>query len=345
VTFKSGEERPGLFASLSTKIRGAFAALRGFGRALLNRLPKTQMPPLSRKERIEEAKYHPAVPSSATDGEELPGSYGHPKVTLMVVDPYLVYAYWDVDLSKLPPAPKSAMLRFYDASEPGLTPSFDVDVDLRAPNWYVHLWSPGRSYYAHLGVKTAQGEFITLAKSNRVQTPRAWPVAETRGSEPPSATSLPTAGVPPPPTTREERRTEMLVPQRAPDKAADQLKDFPTERPAAHVSQTTNTLQFYPPKPVKAAEVLQQKLREIYALRSWCFRSAAMTEAPLDVPFGGGFGTSLGPVSFESLNRSQALPLAQAPIRFDLTALSEHRFSPGLPSSHVPAAPQNRRSS
>src|SRR5207245_2462389 len=55
--------------------------------------------------------------------------------------------------------------------------------DLHAKNWYVHLWSPGKTYSAELGVNSADREFAPLACSNTIQTPRAWPIAEIENAE------------------------------------------------------------------------------------------------------------------------------------------------------------------
>ncbi len=100
------------------------------------------------------------------------------KLVLIAVNPYVVHAYWDVDQRTVPAGKAPAALRFHDL-EPGQPEScFDVPVELGAGNWYVHLWSPARTYRAELGFKTVTGEFAALADSNIVQTPRAWPIAE-----------------------------------------------------------------------------------------------------------------------------------------------------------------------
>src|SRR5438034_9528832 len=127
-------------------------------------------------EKVEAVKYH--SPAPLADHGDLPESYGDPTVTLLVVDSYLVHVYWDFDLAKLPPETTSAALRFYEVTDGPISSRFDVEIDLRARNWYVHLWSPAKSYCADLGVKTGAGTFTPLVRSNTVQTPRAWPVAE-----------------------------------------------------------------------------------------------------------------------------------------------------------------------
>jgi hypothetical protein len=94
-----------------------------------------------------------------------------PVLVLMAVDPYLVYAYWRGvhDAHELD---SQATLRLRDMSDQS---SFDVDVDLRARSWYVHLWTPERTYVAELGFRRADGAFLALARSNAIETPPAWP--------------------------------------------------------------------------------------------------------------------------------------------------------------------------
>lgn len=122
---------------------------------------------------------------------ELPGTYGETKIVLVPVHPFLVHVYWDLgpDLfreilsrqrrarGRKSPRPT---LRFYDAagsggSEGGTPGDFDVDVKLEAMNWYVHVWKPARSYIVELGLKTAQGRFIPIARSNGARVAPALP--------------------------------------------------------------------------------------------------------------------------------------------------------------------------
>lgn len=122
---------------------------------------------------------------------DLPRTYGRTRLVMLVVDASTVHAYWEVTPDKLAQASKESMgspgspasvLRFYKSAAAGHsegTPSadwFDVAVDLQSRNWYVHLWSPDRSYYAELGLKSDIGRFVPLARSNVVRTPRVWPV-------------------------------------------------------------------------------------------------------------------------------------------------------------------------
>jgi len=301
---------------------GILAGLRGFTRALKRHRPRTPIPT--------------PRPAASAEGRELPVSYGRPKVTLMVVDPYLVYAYWDVDTERLPAGTQSAVLRFHDASQ--AAPPFDVDIDLRALNWYVHLWSPAKSYYADLGVRTEGGQFISLAVSNRIETPRAWPAAEIK--EVGQALSPADAGearapVAPSPAARAEAHMlspAVLAPPKQPAPAA--------RNPQPEAKSLEPEVRESVPKPVHAGDVLRQRLAEIYALRSWQSRPALTLAA---VSPGEIVGTTftLQPAGAETICAihvpGERAPSAFTPVPSDLTALAERGFSPGLPSS--PGAP------
>jgi hypothetical protein len=128
-------------------------------------------------ERIEEAKFHTPGTEEGVPLEpgDLPDSYGETRVVLVPVDPYLVHAYWEVTPEKIREARgrfgqadqrSQARLRFYDisgvASEGTTRSYFDVDIQLQARNWYVHLQNPQRSYFAELGFATDSGVFFCV---------------------------------------------------------------------------------------------------------------------------------------------------------------------------------------
>ena len=111
------------------------------------------------------------------------------KVVLLSVDPHVTHAYWVMSSDNLKNAKlllgkdyerAEAILRFYDITYiifngSNAHNSFDVPIDLRAENWYVPLWSPEKSYCADLGLRTEDGRFFPLARSNVAGTPRACP--------------------------------------------------------------------------------------------------------------------------------------------------------------------------
>jgi len=118
-----------------------------------------------------------------------PDSKPESRIRLLLVDPYLLHAYWEIideDLETARSQLVSAgtqvkpVLRFYDITYIVFDGKnshgfFDVEIDLTARNWYVHLWSPEKSYCADLGLKTPEGRLLTLARSNVAHTPAVWP--------------------------------------------------------------------------------------------------------------------------------------------------------------------------
>jgi hypothetical protein len=209
------------------------------------------------------------------------------------------------------------VLRFHDVSETAPGPPFDVDIDLRAPNWYVHLWSPAKSYYADLAVKTEGGEFIPLATSNRVETPRAWPAAE---AQKPAGVEVVEQALSP--AGRQRRSPDSVGRLAGGAEAHFQAPGPETERIAA-----SPVIAPAPPPPlpqsVHADEVLRQRLAQMYALRSWQPRPAKAMAAAAS-------SEASGEVSISRISRAAETPAAA---HSDLTALAEHQFSPGLPSS------------
>ena len=194
--------------------------------------------------RAEEAERLFPVPPTSAQPEELPESYGETRVVAMAVNPYLVHIYWELDPKQAPrKASRAAVgcLRFSDTTRGESPSSFDVNVDLAAGNWYVQLWSPERRYCVELGVNREGGKFVPLARSNVVETPRAWPIAEV-----------------------EERFARM---EQAPEarlgasgmngSGAWSVSAASPDRPTP--AETASAID--------AAEVLRRKMNELYALR------------------------------------------------------------------------------
>ena len=118
---------------------------------------------------------------------ELPDRYGRTELVFLVVDPFLLFSYWEVTPESLRQAQSvlgaemqgaRAVLRFYDVSlirfdGTNAHHTFDIDIGLEARNWYVRLWTAEKSYCADLGFVTRTGRFHAITRSNVVHTPRA----------------------------------------------------------------------------------------------------------------------------------------------------------------------------
>ena len=172
-------------AELIAELAASFRTAPNGVRALL------APPRFGELEQVEAAKFTPAAPAERETGE-LPASYGRTRLMLVATGPYRVFAYWDVAAEALPQG--TAALRFYDADASAPPEPFDIEVDLEAHSRFVDLWSPDRAYRAELGLRRGD-EWIVLAKSNVVRTPRAWPKIEPEAHflrvepEPPAAPS------------------------------------------------------------------------------------------------------------------------------------------------------------
>lgn len=110
---------------------------------------------------------------------------------LMAIDPWNIHAYWHIQPSELAKCRArfagngvhaKLVLRFSDVSprqgQNSVHEQFDIEVADDSNSWYVNLWRDGKHYTAEIGLKTEDGLFEALAKSNEVVTPRAYPSAD-----------------------------------------------------------------------------------------------------------------------------------------------------------------------
>lgn len=129
-----------------------------------------------------------SAPSAAPQPDapsELPASYGRTRLTLVEIEPHWIHAYWEVTAPDCETARAKAgfedavwVLRFYDITEvefdgANARDSFDVPVDVAAGNWYVNLWSGGKTYCAEIGLRASNGVFVPVCRSGVVQVPAA----------------------------------------------------------------------------------------------------------------------------------------------------------------------------
>ncbi|MBF0483510.1 MAG: DUF4912 domain-containing protein [Candidatus Omnitrophica bacterium] len=118
----------------------------------------------------------------------LPGQYDQTSLTLIVRDPFWLFAYWNISQSSLDNM-RTCMgndqfekarytLRVYDVSLINFNGynannSFDIEVGRDAKDWYINLWADGASYCVDIGLKNDSGNFFLLSRSNCVTTQRA----------------------------------------------------------------------------------------------------------------------------------------------------------------------------
>lgn len=140
---------------------------------------------------VKETKFSHPETSRATARvfEELPYAYNQDRMVLQVRDPRWIHSYWELTSGtldhfrgQLGDAFYSArrMLRVYDVSNIIFNGSnahrfFDIEIGHDASSWYIDTNGPGRSWCVDLGLLLPDGRFITILRSNTVQTPLEGP--------------------------------------------------------------------------------------------------------------------------------------------------------------------------
>jgi len=117
--------------------------------------------------------------------QELPSSYDLDRIVLQVRDPHWLHAYWElravtIDGLKARLGDEfyraGKVLRVYDVTNIIFNGSnanrfFDIAINDSADSWYINTAGPGRFWCVDLGLILADGSFITIIRSNVVQTP------------------------------------------------------------------------------------------------------------------------------------------------------------------------------
>ncbi|MFH1777199.1 MAG: DUF4912 domain-containing protein [Candidatus Omnitrophota bacterium] len=144
---------------------------------------------------IQESKFYTGVQPAAAEAvdtetppyelNEVPAGYGDNLIVLQVRDPYWAHAYWEISQEKRTEIEKKyflsldlarCALRVYDVTGVRFNGTnanfyFDVEINNVADNWYINLNKPGHSFCVDLGIFTASGDFVVIARSNVINTP------------------------------------------------------------------------------------------------------------------------------------------------------------------------------
>jgi len=127
-------------------------------------------------------------PPPAPAGEELPHQYGVDRMVLMARDPAWLYAYWEVSATRQDDfgrvyGPEAwqitrPALRVYDVTgvdfdDVNARKIIDIGLHDDSENWHIMVDDPDHSFLVDLGRVFPDGRFVTLLRSNLVQTPRA----------------------------------------------------------------------------------------------------------------------------------------------------------------------------
>jgi len=107
----------------------------------------------------------------------LPEEYYENKITLMVVDPVKLFTFWEVREDTLSMYTGDLNVRVYDVTgvdfdRMNANSYFDITVNERIGSLYIDV-NPEKEFVADIGIVSPYDILITVARSNKVSTPRA----------------------------------------------------------------------------------------------------------------------------------------------------------------------------
>ncbi|MFA4853908.1 MAG: DUF4912 domain-containing protein [Candidatus Omnitrophota bacterium] len=121
--------------------------------------------------------------------QDLPYQYDQDRIVLQVRDPRWVHTYWELRGQTLDQLKNrfgddfrrsKKVLRVYDVTNiifNGFNANsfFDIQINDFTNSWYIDTGGPGRFWCVDLGLMLPDGRFITIVRSNIVQTPLEGP--------------------------------------------------------------------------------------------------------------------------------------------------------------------------
>lgn len=160
-----------------------------------NRKPElpTQVSVTPQEEFAEEITFpiqsHRYNPVNKPETPEIPWNYGVDRMVLMVRDPNWIYAYWEITATKQDEFIKEfgpeawdnsrSVLRVYDVTGvdyftgSNFNNYKDISLNDNVDNWHIDVGRPNSAFCVDLGRLFPNGTFVTLLRSNIVQTPSA----------------------------------------------------------------------------------------------------------------------------------------------------------------------------
>lgn len=117
----------------------------------------------------------------------LPSDYGETQITILPRDPICIFAYWSISNEFINNLKKQygeavfqdakLVVRVYDTTDVKFDGTnanryFDVFVTPESNSWYINVGEFNRCWCVDIGYLTADGKFICIARSNKVDMPR-----------------------------------------------------------------------------------------------------------------------------------------------------------------------------
>jgi hypothetical protein len=107
--------------------------------------------------------------------KKLPAEYGEDRITLMVIDPWKLFVYWEIKKSTYTKVKGLLVLRVYDVTGiyfdgKNANIVFDIGVFDRVGDSYIGV-APGMEFIVDIGALSEKGDFTFIARSNKVATP------------------------------------------------------------------------------------------------------------------------------------------------------------------------------
>lgn len=126
------------------------------------------------------------VQKNDNNNENPPTVYREDECTIIAQGPTVIYAYWDIslDLEKMVEhqcrtswAKLRKVVRVYDVTMilfngHNAHRYFDIGLPEMTNNWFVRDLEPNCTYVIDVGVESKQGTFLSLLRSNPIDTPR-----------------------------------------------------------------------------------------------------------------------------------------------------------------------------
>ncbi|MDP3260447.1 MAG: DUF4912 domain-containing protein [Thermodesulfovibrionales bacterium] len=149
--------------------------------------PKKIALPAKKVARIPQRTLKKIESIAVTAKKDLPAEYGEDRITLMTVNPWKLFAYWEVREDTLSKIKGTLVLRVYDVTGiyfdgKNANLVFDVPVHGRIGDSYIGV-GPDKVFIVDIGAVSKAGEFVAIARSNQAATP-ALKVAKEEGIAP-----------------------------------------------------------------------------------------------------------------------------------------------------------------